>query len=588
MPVRAITRGLLLLAWLVWVCAGRGQAAEPLRLELQGIAGEAGANVEAALAFPPGLVKNGTVDRRWLERFVRQLPDKAGRALAHFGYYAPQIEAELKEVAEDALLLKVTIEPGAPVRLSQVRVVLEGPGAGQRRLKELSANFPLQSGDVLHQGVYEEAKKGLQAQAVALGYLDADFSRHLIRIDAADNRAEIELVLQTGPRYRFGEIRIEGAEDYPEQYLRRFLAFQSGEPFLPARLGRTQLNYLNADRFSNVRLVPDRQAAVEEQVPVDVLLEPAASKRLRPGIGYGTDTGARISLLFKNVNVGRRAHELNVELNLSQVRALAAVTYIMPDMDRLDSFTALRTGFEQEDVDAFDTRKIFVEVERVRGFGRGRRGSIYTQLFYEDFTVGGEDDALRMLVPGIRFSQLRYRDLIRPEKGYQYALELRGGHQLVGSDTGLLQLLASGNALLPLPGRLALFARIEGATTAQNEPIQDIPVSLRFFAGGDQSVRGYGYESLGPENDEGDVVGGKHLLVGSIELERALGKNWGVALFYDVGNAFDSFSELDLAQGAGVGIRRYTPIGPIRIDVAHQIGEDDSSVRFHVSIGYGW
>ena len=133
MPVRAITRGLLLLAWLVWVCAGRGQAAEPLRLELQGIAGEAGANVEAALAFPPGLVKNGTVDRRWLERFVRQLPDKAGRALAHFGYYAPQIEAELKEVAEDALLLKVTIEPGAPVRLSQVRVVLEGPGAGQRR-----------------------------------------------------------------------------------------------------------------------------------------------------------------------------------------------------------------------------------------------------------------------------------------------------------------------------------------------------------------------------------------------------------------------------------------------------------------------
>lgn len=571
-----------------WLLPGQALAADPLRLKIEGVSDEVLANVQAALALPPGLVKNGSVDQRWLERFVGQVPDKARQALEPFGYYTAKIHTDLATLKEGEQLLTVVIEPGQPIRLDQVQIGVEGPGAKRPPLVKLRDSFPLQAGDVLRQDKYQQAKKELQGQAVALGYLDAAYRVHEIRVDPRQHTAQIALLLETGPRYWFGEVRFSGADNYPEPFLRRYLAFDSGEVYSQARLGQTQLNLLDSDRFREIRLLPDRAAAVDEHIPVEIVLEPSPPKRLRPGIGYGTDTGARLSLKFENLNVFERGHELTLEMNLSQVRQTLGAAYIWPDLKSIRSYTALRAGLEQEEVDAYQTRKIYTEIERARELGRRTLGSLYTQVFYEDFDVADEKDGLLMIVPGLRFSHRGYRELIRPRKGYQYALELRGGHQWAGSDTGLLQLLVAGNIMVPLPGRFTLFVRGEGAGTLQNEPVQDVPVSLRFFAGGDQSVRGYAYKSLGPEDDDGEVIGGKHLLVGSIELERALGENWGVAVFYDVGNAFDSFSEYDLAEGVGIGVRRYTPIGPVKLDIATDISEPDPGYRFHLSIGFGW
>ncbi len=588
MLVHAITRCSLLLVWLVWIFAGRALSAEPLRFELQGVTGEVADNVESALAFPPGLVKNGTIDRRWLERFVGQVPDKARRALEPFGYYSASIRTDLAGGEQGAQVLTVAIELGQPVRLTEVQLAIEGAGAEQLSLKRLRDNFPLRAGDVLHQGLYQESKNELQSQAVALGYLDAAYRVHEIRVDPPQYTAEIVLLLETGLRYRFGEVHFSGADNYPEPFLRRYLAFDTGEAFSRARLGQTKLNLLDSDRFREIRLLPDRAATVDEHIPVEIALEPSPSMRLRPGIGYGTDTGARLTLQFDNLNVNERGHELTLALNLSQVRQTVGAAYVWPDLKSMHSFTSLRGGLEQEDTDAYKFNKIFTEIERTRGLGHGSTGSLFTQVFYEDFTVGGEQDSLTMIMPGVRFSHRGYRDRIRPRKGYQYSLELRGGHEFLGSDTGLLQLLAAGNFLVPLPGRFTLFVRGEGAGTLQNDELQDLPVSLRFFAGGDQSVRGYSYKSLGPEDDDGEVIGGKHLLVGSIELGLAIDENWGVSVFYDVGNAFDSFSDYEVAEGAGFGVRRSTPVGPVKLDIAWDISEPDPDYRFHLSIGFGW
>lgn len=571
-----------------WLLAGRGLAAEPLRLKIEGLDEDAQANVEAALTLPPGLVKNGSVDQRWLERFVRQVPDKVRQALEAFGFYAAEVHTDLTTLKENEQLLTVTIKPGPPVRVERVQVTLEGPGAQRKSLVRLRDSFPLQAGGVLRQDRYEKAKKGLQDQAVAIGYLDAAYRLHEIRVDLVRNTADVLLALETGPRYYFGEVRLTGADNYPEPFLRRYLGFAKGDVYTQSRLGQTQLNYLDSDRFREIRLLPDRPAAVDEHIPVEIALEPSASKRLRPGVGYGTDTGARVSLKFENLNVFERGHELHLEMNVSEVRQILGAAYIWPDLKRLHSFTALRAGLEQEDVDAFKTRKVYTEIERARTLGRGKRGSVYTQVFYEDFDVADEKDGVFMIMPGVRFSHRGYRNLVRPRKGYQYKLELRGSDQWLGSDVGLLQLLAAGNFMVPLPWRFTIFVRGEGAGTLQDDTLQDIPVSLRFFAGGDQSVRGYAYKSLGPEDDEGEVIGGKHLLVGSIELERAIGENWGVAAFYDVGNAFNSLSDFEAAEGVGLGVRYYTPIGPVKFDIARDISEPDPGYRLHLSIGFGW
>lgn len=200
--------------------------------------------------------------------------------------------------------------------------------------------------------------------------------------------------------------------------------------------------------------------------------------------------------------------------------------------------------------------------------------------------VGQQESTAYLLLPGLRFSQRNLDDLIRPTQGYHYALEVRGTHRLVGSDVGFLQCIAEGSGITALPGRFSIQARAKGATSILDDPFSDLPTSLRFFAGGDNSVRGYAYKSLGPRGSSGEVIGGKNLLQGGIELERALFDRWGISLFYDAGNAFDSFADYQIYQGAGIGLHYHTPIGAVNLSLARQLGVTNPSNRIHFTIGF--
>jgi len=561
-------------------------AAEPVEVIVEGLEGEELKNVQAAVALPPGLVQEGRVDRLWLDRFERQVPERVRRALEPFGYYNAEVKTSL-EIPEGPLFrLHVKVETGEPVRVTSGKVEIHGPGAQEKKLKDFLNAFPLKEGDILRQDKYDEAKGALKAQALDLGYLDADFSIHVIRVSQTEAKASIELVLETGPLYRFGEVTFTGASIYPEFYLRRYLNFKSGEVFSYSKISQTQLNLINSDRFQEVTVEAKKEESQDLRVPVTVTLIPSRPKRLRFGIGYETDIGAKLSARYQDVNFNRWGHELNVELNVSQRLQGLVTRYVLPSRKDLDSYTSLRLGLQREDNETYDSRSLFLEPEYVHGFGRGMIGSVYIQGRLEDFNIGEEDGRSRLLMPGLRFSRRQYNDLIRPTKGYRFALETRGAAQILGSDTNFLQFLVNGDGLIPLPGRFSLLMRVEGGTTLADS-LEDLPPSVRFFAGGDRSVRGYAYQSLGPKDAFGDVTGGKHLLVGSIELEKAIAKIFGVAAFYDVGNAFNSFGHMNLQQGVGLGIRIYTPVGPIRLDLARQVGVKDPDFRIHFTVGFG-
>jgi translocation and assembly module TamA len=243
-------------------------------------------------------------------------------------------------------------------------------------------------------------------------------------------------------------------------------------------------------------------------------------------------------------------------------------------------------NLQQEDTSTYNSRILALELARNRSFGTGRLGTAYFKAQYEDYTVGNQKSTARLLLPGLRFSENHYDNPIRPRRGFRYALELRGTHQFLGSDTALVQLLAGGSYLLPLPWRLSLQTRANAGVTVLNDPLSSIPPSLRFFTGGDQSVRGYSYKSLGPRDASGKVTGGKQLLTGSVELERALFKDWGVSVFYDVGNTFNSLSAVSLAQGAGVGLHYYTSVGALNLSVARPLGVANPSIHFHFTVGF--
>lgn len=559
---------------------------EPLAVVVEGISGEALRNVREAVALPEGLLQDGKVDRQWLDRFHGQLAQRVRAAMEPYGHYRSRIVSVLEEKDEERFVLRLVVEPGEPVRLKAVEVSLQGEGAQEPALGRLAAAFPLAPGQVLVQPRYEEAKGELLAQAQELGYLDADFLLHEIRISRDLAEARIGLILETGRKYAFGRARIEGAPGYPEPFLRRYLSFAPGEPFSQARLGETQLNLMNSERFREVNVVPEREGNGGTEVPVLVQLAPGPSRSLRQGIGYGTDTGGRFSLRYRDLNVLDRGHEFQSNLYLSERLQGLSAGYILPDAVDIRSSTALQANLQRLEVSAYTSRILALEVDRNRSLGRNQLATAYFKLQWEGYTVGSQESSARLVVPGLRYSGNFYDNATRPTRGFRCAFDLRGTHQVLGADLGLLQVLAEGSHILPLPWRLSLSTRLRGGLSLLGDPLSDLPPSLRFFAGGDQSVRGYAYQSLGPRDALGQVAGGKHLVSGSVELEKALFEDWGVSLFYDAGNAFDSFRDVRLAQGAGVGLHYYTQVGALNLSLARQIGEEAPGFRIHFTVGF--
>ena len=283
-------------------------AADPLEVVITGIEGDALKNVREMLTIPEGLVREGRVNTIWLERFARQAVDKAKTALEPFGYYKARITAAI-EPEGAGFRLRVLVVPGEPVRLGGAQVRLAGPGNEEKPLVKLIGTFPLKKGDVLQQQRYEAFKEALQARAHELGYLDADFSRHEIRIEKTATTAAITLTMDTGGKYYFGATRIRGAPDYPDSFLRRYLTYSTGQVFSSVQLGETQRSFTNSERFKEVIITPEKQEAKGYRIPVTVQLKEGPRISLRPGIGYGTDTGARFTVRYRDLNMFNRGQD---------------------------------------------------------------------------------------------------------------------------------------------------------------------------------------------------------------------------------------------------------------------------------------
>ncbi len=591
-----ISRLSLIMLALVCLGPGNGQGAtvpvfteKEFQVVVTGVEGPMKENVEATLAIPQGMIREGKVEPTWARRFARQAPARIAKALEPFGYYAPRISTQLERVDNGYYLLRADIMPGEPVIVSSLVITLHGEGENEGRLLRQVETFPLQKGAPLQHQLYEEGKGKLLATATTLGYPDAHYLQHEIRVDSGKRQADIKLQLDTGPKYLFGDITFHGADDYPTTVLKRYLTFAAGDTYDTGELAKTQANLLDADKFRHVKISDSRDPSSSQSVPISIVLEPLPRYQLRPGIGYGTDTGARTSLRFKDNNSFHLGHEFQADLLLAEMRQSLSGQYLVPLTSKADTLMAFSVLYDRDHNDTFDSSSLSTEASITHGLPKEIKTTFFISLSQENYEVGNEPSQnTTLIMPGLRIGQRQWK-FEKPGKvrrGYAWQVEVRGSSVTLGSDVSVLQGILGGSAVVSLPGELKLILRAEGGTTIQDE-FDDLPPSMRFFAGGDQSVRGYAYKSLGPKDAQGDVIGGRHLMIGSAEVEMPINDDWSLALFYDTGNAFDSVNDYELAHGAGLGIRRHTPIGPIKLDIARQL-EGDRDYRLHLSVGFGW
>ncbi len=507
-------------------------------------------------------------------------PDAIQAALRPFGYYEPTIEASLQE-EDGCWQARFKISPGEPVLVTATHIAVHSDGERLPIFDRLMAEADIKVGERLKHDAYEALKSRLLVAANEHGYFEAQLLESAIEVDRANRSASIRLVLNTGPRYRFGELIVN---DYilDERLLLRYVDFEEGAPFEQRRLRQLHNDLVRGDYFSGVavRALPRPEARV-----ADVVLELEEGRRVRYGIGagFGTDTGLIVRGDFVHRRLNHHGHRLELESELSSVRQNATVDYRMPGKRPQNDWYSIYGGVNREDTDAIESISWKLGFRENRFHTLNWSSTPFVELVVERFRQDGDWSQKTSLVPGWGVNFVTANTPARPTRGLRLRGEAAGAAKQVLSDASFLRFYFNGKTIMPLSQRGRLLLRGEAGGMATDD-FDNVPPTWRFFAGGDRSVRGYDYQSLGPLDDEGKAIGGSLLLTGSIEGDWRFRERWSGAVFIDAGNVGEEDLLKDLPWSIGAGVRWYSPVGPIRLDLAFpQVGGDD--VRLHISMG---
>ena len=564
-------------AWLgclLALCAAAASA--DVRLQLDGAPRELADNIRAHLGQMP---EDAAGTGRAYERRLREQAEEAARAL---GYYHTRIQISRERDGDDTVL-RLLVTPGARVQVSEVQVNFSGEAADDQAFAELRERLPVRPGMPLNHGDYESAKRMLQNLALRRGYFDARYRRHRVEVDLVSNTARVLLDFDSGRRYAIGQVRFIGETPFAASLLDGLVPFETPVPYEAALIADLNRALLDSRYFASVQVRPQPDQAEDGQLPVDVYLRAEEPNRVGVGLGYSTDVGVRGRLNWTKPYVNRWGDSFKFDMEASQVRWNAAAQYQIPLTNPRDDFLQFQLGYQDEEVEDTDSQLFTAAVQRQRLLASGWRRTVSLSWQRERFVQGSDRGETDLLLPGISYTRTRVEGGIDPGWGDRQLLSLEAAHDDFVSDVSLVR-VRLGTRWLRSFGEHRVFLRADLGAVQTGE-FQEVPPSLRFFAGGDQSVRGYGYNTLAPRDASGDYVGGSYLLTGTAEYSYPLRPKWRLATFVDAGNAFDDLDAYDPRIGVGFGVHWSSPVGPIRLDLAWGVSESDTPFQLHFSLG---
>ena len=573
----------LLVALVLALCAGVHPAsAQPtVRVNISGDIDERLIqNIRSHLSLTR-LTDNEEPSEAFFNRLYGKARQETAKALEPFGYYSPEIAVD-QQVQGSVRQVDIKVVKGLPVTVAEVVITLSGAGENDERLQEAIRRFPVHQGAVLDHQVYEGGKDALITLALENGYHRAVFRRHRVEISKKKHSALVRLDLDTGPRYLVGPITF-ATDIIDHDLLRRISPIHEGDPFSPRALTRLRQSLYNVGYFKTVDLEYDPNHALAGKVPIHVVLTPNLAHKYGVGLGYGTDTGARGSLKYTNRYINRFGHQLDTQLQPAQRKSNLGGTYTIPIGDPRKDRIALTTKYETEEVNNTDTKTLNATISHDH-FREWGEYSTFVQFIDERYSIGpGATKQDNLIVPGFSGSVFWADDRITTQRGIRITATVIGSNETLLANASFVQPTLRAKAIYSFFDKWRLLGRGEIGTTLISD-ISALPPTLRYYAGGDQSVRGYGYKKIGPTDAHGNVIGGKNLLTYSVELERSLFDAWSGAIFYDSGAATNDFSTMTLRSGAGIGLRWNGVFGQIRLDLARALDER-GSLRIHFTMG---
>ena len=623
-------------ATLLWLSVAASAAAGELRYVVSGVEDPLKSNVLSHIETVQ-FGRQARLAEGDFRDIIARAERRAREGLRPYGYYAPEVSGRIDRIDAETLVLTLQIRAGQPMRVADVQLGIVGPGRDISELREWRSKWPLRIGAVLDQARWEQEKSRAIDLAHESGFLAAELREHALELDLDRNEARIVLVLDTGAQYVFGDIDF-GEHVLKPGVLEAIPRFAEGDRYSRRMLDRFRIDLWQTGYFTNVEIRESRRADTEPpQVDLSLTLLTDRKNVYQGSIGVGSDTGTRLQAQWSRHPMSRNGDRLDVGIGWQSQddEVTARANYRLPRPTRDREYWVAGAEMRTENLDLEIKRSpedenylkiangniadyhLRVGNLRIRNFKQGDRqwfGTAFVQylnsiqsyeplveipellpdysylLKFNDDVISIGYDADLVDVWGKGFDAGGRRD-----RAYFFVSD-----KSLGSDSNFKQAYISTNRVYRWRDRWKLLVRGEvGYTDALvdnltitvpvPEPPGSVPVALsvtqlpnfyRFKAGGSQSVRGYAFESLS-NND----IGSNHVITASVETEFRFLERWSAAAFFDIGNAFNKWSDPDLHKGVGVGIRWYSIAGPIRVDVAQALDFEGKPWRVHFTIG---
>jgi translocation and assembly module TamA len=518
-----------------------------------------------------------------LRRLAEEAVREASQVAATEGYFSPQVDVRIDD-AQAEWKVTVDLDPGPRTRVAAVDIRFSGPAAQDPEAAELfkrvREGWRLRRGEPFRQADWDAAKREAARTLAGWRYAGARVADSQAQINPETREASLVVELASGPPFRFGAVRVTGMRRYPDAVAQNLSPIRSGETYDRNQVLLYQRRLLETGYFASVQAELDTHPLLADEAPLRVAVIEASSQNIETGVGYTTDAGPRVELTYSNQDVFDSAWRFKSTLRADEKQQQLQFDFDSPPRPgaRWNTFT---TRARQEDIQNETTRELAFGVRH--NFGQVLRPqALISSLHFEEQRVeGAPTDNLFALYLGYRRNFRDTDDLVLPRSGYLGLAEIGGALPGVATQE-FLRLVVSASLLMRLGRNDDLLLRGEAGVVLANAR-EGIPTTFLFRTGGDQTVRGYAYQSLGVRQGDA-VVGGRRLAVGAIEYTHWFGESWGLAAFTDAGNAWDTGLRFEPVFGYGVGVRFRTPIGPIRADLAY--GEETSQIRLHFSVGY--
>lgn len=547
------------------------------QVDIKGVSDQIAGAIRAGLTLPEGCDQS-----QWLVRYrFGGSKQEIATTLQTFGYYSPVISAQLNFGAK-CWHANFSIDLGPPALIRKSQVEIEGAGHDLPAFREILEQTTIKKGSKFDQSDWDALKTNIENAATRFGFREGHFKTHKALVDAVHNSVDVTLVYVTGPRFHFGKTTFESS--YLDQaLLRRYVPWHEGEPFDAHELGVLYQSLLDSGYFSDA--IIDTSHVKGTAINVDVGLRPARRSKSHIGVGYSTDLGPSVSIGRRVYRVNRRGHQFNVDFSESPVQTKFDSDYRIPRVEDKAAWVSVYAGYLGQRTTTSKTSKTTLGVRRVIPLRNRWVETPFLEISNDRSTISGVQTSDLTIVPGINLSHTHTDSVSgRPQHAHSISIEISGTSKALGSTLGYLSVTASAKLIRAVTPRIRFIGRGKVGAIFSND-FSRVPADVRFFAGGDNSVRGYDFNGIGAVDASGNVIGGNRTIVGSTEFDYLVRPHWAIATFFDAGNVTLSSFSTTFDRSAGIGIRWYSPIGPVRIDFAQPIHAHGKGIKVHISLG---